>query len=98
MSTKLLEDKKVSLRLNKKYNVIIHNDEVTTFDCVILVLQAVFGYSEDQAVQTAMLVHIAGSAVVGKYPKDIAETKRFEAMDIAKGEGFPLTLTVEKAL
>lgn len=98
MSTKLLEDKKVSLRLNKKYNVIIHNDEVTTFDCVILVLQKVFGYSEDVAEKTAIAVHIAGSAVVGKYSKDMAETKKMEAMAIAREEGFPLKLTVEKAL
>lgn len=97
MSVELLKDEKVIFDLNKNYNVIIHNDDKTTFDCVIGVLINVFNFSDQNAFFTTLAVHKMGSAIVGTYSKDIAETKKMEAIDLAREEGYPLMLTVEEA-
>lgn len=88
---------KIKLKLWKKWHVVMLNDDKTTFECIIQVLQTVFGYREDEGYITAMAIHKTGSAIVGTYSKDIALTKQGEAMKIANGEGYPLRLAVEEA-
>lgn len=81
----------------KIYNVIMHNDEVTTMDFVVSVLVNIFNKSEATAESLMMKIHNEGMAVVGSYSLDIAETKAHYAMMAAKDNGFPLRITVEVA-
>ena len=83
------------VQLEPPYKVIIHNDDVTTFEFVIRMLQGVFGLNVMQAEQIAMHTHIKGSAYVGTYPKAEAERKVNKAHFAAQLEGFPLRLTAE---
>lgn len=85
---------KTRLEKPKRYNVIMHNDDVTTMDFVVHVLRVVFFKSPEAATQIMLDVHKAGSANVGVYPYDIAVSKVTKAMQLAKGEGFPLRLTI----
>lgn len=55
------------------YDVIVHNDDVTTFETVIAALVSLFGHSRDRAEQLAWVVHRTGSAVVATLPKPEAE-------------------------
>ena len=81
--------------LEPPYKVIIHNDDVTTFDFVIRILQGIFGMNSMTAEQIAYQTHTKGSAYVGTYPKSEAETKVNKAHFAAQLEGFPLRLTIE---
>ncbi len=80
-----------------KKKVIILNDDVTTFDFVTRMLMDVFFYEYDEAARLTAKVDSEGSAVVGIYPKDIAESKAQAGMDMARNENFPLRLTTEYA-
>lgn len=79
-----------------KYNVIMHNDDVTTMDFVVFVLMRVFRKSEEVAETIMLKVHNEGSAIVGTYSKDIAQSKANYTMNIAKANNFPLQLTIEE--
>ena len=69
------------------YNVIMHNDDVTTMDFVVYVLVRIFRKSEEDAETLMLKVHNEGSAVVGTYSQDIAQSK---------ANNYPLKLTIEE--
>lgn len=79
------------------YNVIMHNDDITTMDFVVMVLKSIFRKSAEDAETIMLKIHNEGKAVVGTYYKDIAQTKAYYTMDLARKNGFPLKLTIEEA-
>ena len=80
----------------KKYKVILHNDDKTTVDFVVIVLRNIFFKSFDEAVEITRHVHLSGSAIVGIYTKEIADEKVTETTTLARANGFPLTTTHEE--
>lgn len=80
------------------YDVIIHNDDYTTMDFVVMVLETIFNKNEDEAVQLMLSVHENGEAIVGTYIYDIAQSKADKATAMARAEGFPLQLTVKQKI
>jgi ATP-dependent Clp protease adaptor protein ClpS len=78
------------------YNVIMHNDDVTTMDFVVYVLVKIFRKSEQDAETTMLKIHNEGSAIVGTYSQDIAQSKANYTMNLAKANNFPLQLTIEE--
>lgn len=80
-----------------KKKVIILNDDVTTFDFVTRMLVEIFFLDEGEAAAMTERVDREGSAVVGVYPKDIAESKAQAGMEMARAENFPLKLITENA-
>ena len=91
------EKTKTELREPKFYHVIMHNDDFTTMDFVVRLLVLLFHKEEQEAVRLMYAVHRAGSAAVGTYTYDIAQTKAQAGMAMARAEGFPFRLTVEEA-
>lgn len=79
------------------YKVVIHNDDFTTMEFVILVLQQVFQHAEADAFRIMWQVHTQGVGIAGVYPHEIAETKAERAMQMAQGYEYPLLFTVEEA-
>lgn len=90
------ERERINIKEPDKYNVVIHNDDFTTMDFVIVVLKEVFFMSEENAMALMLQVHKSGKAIVGSYTYDIAVSKRLKATEMARENGFPLRLTVEK--
>lgn len=84
-----------SLKEPDMYKVIMHNDDFTTMDFVIMILKSVFYKDDATAHQLMLTVHKAGSAQVGLYTYDIALSKCMKATSIAHDNGFPLKLTCE---
>jgi ATP-dependent Clp protease adaptor protein ClpS len=80
----------------KMYKVILHNDDYSTFEFVIEVLMEVFNKNKDEAINLTFKVDKEGYAVVGVYPKDIAETKVSLVKFMAKEAGYPLLATMEE--
>ena len=75
--------------------VFIHNDDVTPFDFVIVVLQRFFGLTPLQAEHVAYSAHTTGIAYVTTLPKSEAEKRVGQAHFAAGLEGYPLTFTIE---
>ena len=78
------------------YDVVIHNDDYTTMDFVVMILETIFNKNHDEAMQLMLFVHEQGEAVAGTYIYDIAHSKADKATALARNEGFPLQLTVVK--
>ena len=79
----------------RRYQVIFHNDDVTTMDFVVEILKDIFCKSNEQAVELMLKVHHEGRAVIAVYTYDIARTKQRLAMDRARAEGFPFRIDIE---
>jgi ATP-dependent Clp protease adaptor protein ClpS len=96
-------DSKVDERTEQKvqepqlYRVILLNDDYTTMDFVVRVLEEIFHKSPAEAYRIMMLVHTQGRGVAGHYTHEVAETKVAAVVDRARGEGFPLQAMMEKA-
>ena len=79
----------------KKYNVIVLNDDFTTFEFVIMIMMTVFRKTQQQAEDIASTTHIHQKATVGTYSLDIAKSKVAKATAMARAENFPLSFEIE---
>ena len=79
----------------RKYNVIILNDDFTTFEFVIMVVMTVFGKTEAEACNIAETTHVHQKATVGSYTLDIAKSKVAKATAMARAEGFPMRYEIQ---
>lgn len=77
------------------YKVIIFNDDYTTMDFVVMVLQSIFNKEHKEAEELMLTVHNTGQAVVGVYTYDMARTRVERATMMAQDNGFPLRLTFQ---
>ncbi len=77
------------------WKVILHNDDYTTRDFVVMVLRNVFRKPEAEAVRIMMDVHRRGTGVAGVYPFDVADTKVAQVRALAEAREFPLLCTLE---
>jgi ATP-dependent Clp protease adaptor protein ClpS len=96
MATELDLELEIDLLRPKMYKVILHNDDYSTFDFVIEVLMEIFNKTKDEAINLTFKVDKEGYAVVGIYPKEIAETKVSLVKLKAKEAGYPLLATMEE--
>lgn len=81
--------------LERPYRVIIHNDDVTTFEFVINILVTVFHLSFAKATHIAFETHYTGASYVCTLPLQEAKNKVFKAQFAARQRGFPLTFSIE---
>jgi ATP-dependent Clp protease adaptor protein ClpS len=81
----------------KLYKVLLHNDDYTTMEFVVQVLQAVFHKPLSEATQIMLHVHKKGIGVCGIYTYEVAETKVAEVLALAKAHEFPLQSSMEEA-
>ncbi|HRP67915.1 MAG TPA: ATP-dependent Clp protease adapter ClpS [Turneriella sp.] len=79
----------------KLYKVILLNDNYTTMEFVVYILQKYFQKREDEAKRVMLDVHNNGSGIAGVYPREVAETKSKQVMAHAEQEGFPLACKTE---
>jgi len=92
----VLVEKKAKLEKPKLFKVILHNDDFTTMDFVVFVLQYVFNRSEIEAFSIMLKVHNEGLGVAGVYPYDVANMKSEKATNLARAREYPLLCTVEE--
>src|SRR5262245_50822996 len=79
------------------YKVVLLNDDYSTMDFVVHILESVFQKSPAEAYGIMMQVHVNGRGVAGVYSFEIAETKVDTVGTMAKEAGFPLRATIEEA-
>jgi ATP-dependent Clp protease adaptor protein ClpS len=103
MSQNKLQDKKLTfseceLKINipKMYKVVLHNDNYTTMEFVVMVLKTIFHMPTPEAMDIMMNVHNTGIGICGTYTKDIAATKVNQVHELARQHQYPLKCTFEE--
>ena len=84
------------LRYPGRYNVVIYNDDYTPVEFVIKMLVEVFNKDVNTAKSLTQEIHSQGASIVGTYNAEIAEQKCSEGISIARANGQPLQLKVER--
>ena len=91
----VLERTRQETKKPELFKVILLNDDYTTMDFVIEILETVFHKNPADAYRIMMAVHTQGQGLCGVYPFEVAETKIATVVDLARGNGFPLRATME---
>ena len=79
------------------FKVVLLNDDYTTMEFVVSVLENIFQKSPAEAYQIMMHVHVNGRGIAGVYPWEVAETKCDKVVTAAREAGFPLKAVTEEA-
>lgn len=79
------------------FKVLLHNDDYTTMEFVVWVLESVFNMPVDKAIQIMLNVHNSGIGVAGVYTYEVAEMKVSKTSELARDAEFPLLCTMERA-
>ena len=77
------------------YRVLLHNDDYTTMEFVVSVLESVFAHPTPVATRIMLSIHHRGVGVAGVFPFEVAESKAQKVMSLARAAEFPLLATVE---
>jgi len=95
---KIDEEVESELALDKPsmYKVILHNDDYTTMEFVVMILSDIFHKSIAQAEKIMWDIHKKGKGVCGVYTYEIAQTKVEQVLELAKDNEFPLLATMEE--
>ena len=88
-------DRESTTKKPPMYRVILHNDDYTTMEFVVYVLQFVFRKSETASTHLMLTIHHKGQGIAGVFTRDIAETKTQEVITLAEEHGMPLLCTME---
>lgn len=94
--TDVLTESKTKLEKPKLFKVLLHNDDFTTMDFVVWVLEYVFMRDAAEAMIVMLKVHNEGVGVAGIYPYEVATMKAEKAMNLAKAREYPFLCTVEE--
>jgi ATP-dependent Clp protease adaptor protein ClpS len=93
----VVTESKASLKKPPLYKVLLHNDDFTTMEFVVYVLESIFQMGEAEAITVMLQVHSEGVGVAGIYPYEIAEMKAEKVISLAQVNEFPLLCTIEES-
>ena len=79
------------------YKVVLLNDDYTTMEFVVNVLETIFQKTPAEAYRIMMQVHLNGKGIAGVYPWEVAETKVEALTSMARHAEYPLRATIEEA-
>jgi ATP-dependent Clp protease adaptor protein ClpS len=95
--SEVAEKPKSKTKRPRLFNVVLYNDDYTTMEFVVHVLESIFDKGPAEAYRVMMEVHTAGRGLCGAFPWEIAETKVATVHELARSEGFPLRAGIEEA-
>src|SRR4051812_49212440 len=93
--TAVVTEKKTRTQKPKLWKVLLHNDDYTTMEFVIHVLEVVFNRQAAEAHELMLQVHTRGMCVAGVYTYEIAETKVATVEQMARAAEYPFLCTME---
>ena len=91
----VLERTRQETKKPELYKVLLLNDDYTTMDFVVEMLETIFHKQPAEAHRIMMMVHTQGKGLCGVYPFEVAETKVATVIDRARESGFPLRAAME---
>lgn len=78
------------------YKVLLHNDDYTTMEFVVFILQFVFRHAPEDANRIMWNVHRQGIGIAGVYTYEVAESKVSKVENLAREYEYPLLCTMEE--
>ena len=78
------------------YKVLLHNDDYTSMEFVVSILENIFQKSQQDAMRIMLNVHEKGIGVAGIYTREICETKIAVVHELARKNEFPLRCSMER--
>jgi ATP-dependent Clp protease adaptor protein ClpS len=93
---KVVTRKREKTQRPKRYKVLLHNDDYTTMEFVIWILQQVFHHDEATALRIMLHVHHNGHGVAGSYPREVAESRIAQVDSLARQHEYPLRCSMEE--
>jgi ATP-dependent Clp protease adaptor protein ClpS len=89
-------DTDVRMKINppSMFNVVLHNDDSTTIDFVIMILMQIFHKTLEEANDLTLQIHETGKGIAGTYSHEVATQKQAETTTCAQQNGFPLKCEV----
>ena len=91
----VLDKQKNKVEPPKKFKVILHNDDYTSMEFVVSILEQIFHRSKAEATRIMLNVHNKGKGIAGVYSKEIADTKAAQVKALAANYQVPLLAEVE---
>lgn len=79
----------------RRFKVLLHNDDFTPMEFVILVLTDLFHRSSAEATRIMLHVHRNGVGIAGVFSREVAETKALRTIQSARDAGYPLMASTE---
>ena len=92
----VVEKPKSKTKRPQLFNVVLYNDDYTTMEFVLHVLELIFDKGPAEAYRVMMEVHKIGRGLCGAYTWEVAETKVATVHEQARSEGFPLRAGIEE--
>ena len=87
---------KEELKEPSLFKVLLHNDDYTTMDFVIMILETVFNKDTTESTRIMLNIHNQGVGIAGVYTREIGETKISLVHEMARKYQFPLKCSLEK--
>ena len=91
----VLTEDATKIKEPRLYKVLLHNDDYTSMEFVIAILESVFHKSANDATRIMLNVHHEGVGIAGIYTREICETKISVVHQLAKKNEFPLRCSME---
>ena len=85
----------IEVRRPPLFKVLMYNDDYTTRDFVVAVLETIFQHPTEVAVQIMLNVHNQGSGIAGLFPYETAEAKVDRVHSLARENDSPLCCSIE---
>lgn len=92
----VLTEEEIDVEVPKRYKVIILNDDYTSMEFVVFILETVFHKSTQAANALMLSIHTSGKGVCGVFSREIAETKVAITTELAKRHEYPLRCIMEE--
>ncbi|MCX6125251.1 MAG: ATP-dependent Clp protease adapter ClpS [Proteobacteria bacterium] len=92
----VVTERKPEVKKPSLYKVIIHNDDYTPMEFVVMILETYFNKDKVSATEIMLSVHNVGVGTCGIFTFEIAETKVMQVMECAREHEHPLQCTMEK--
>ena len=86
---------KEKIKAPQVYTIVFHNDDFTTQEFVIFVLTNFFTINQEDAHNLMLKVHLEGKTKVGRFSKDIAESKVSKITSFCRANEMPLLVSAE---
>jgi ATP-dependent Clp protease adaptor protein ClpS len=91
----VLTEETIKTQEPRLYKVLLHNDDYTSMEFVIAILETIFHKSPHDATKIMLNVHNEGVGIAGVYTREICETKIAVVHQLAEKNEFPLRCSME---
>ncbi len=92
----VITETKEEVKVPKRYKVVLLNDDYTTMEFVVFILENLFHKSPQQAHTLMLSIHETGRGIAGVFSFEIAEMKVMTVTELSRKHEYPLRCVLEE--